>query len=652
VWVLDIDRKNGKDGLRELIAYADAAGVDLPDTRTVRTPSGGLHLYFRWDESRPVGNRAGVLPGLDVRGKGGFVCAGGAYGTIGPDAPVCAPDWLFALVGQKEDVEVCESAVAITPEHPEWSFRLKTAAAFLAGSPPCISGQGGDTTLWSIALRLMRTYELPLATALSVLEPYNARCTPPWSPAELTHNLSRAASIGQGPTGMFPEGFVLGGDAPGAEGDPPGAEKSSVPWRKRGNSFATYGFDMAASVAGGSDKLVPYSAKELAALFTGPAAAPDWVGVWQFDLFRRRTVAVNPPLPLDAETIGLTESDKMRMQVWCNCIGVKASLESIGAAIVVAASCATFHPIKDYLDGLKEGHPPGTEKSSVESADAYFADIASRLWGCPEDRNELESGHVRRFAIAAVRRIRRPGTKVDTMLMLAGEQGFRKSSFAAHLFGEFFRDQIPNVQAQKEASIAIEGYWGIELAELAAFGKVDEPVKNEFISRSEDKYRPVWASGTLVLPRQCVFIGTTNQDDFLHDATGSTRYDVCEVLRPIDLGALNRDEFWSHACALESAGESHYRDRAVQGRLGDVRHAYEHPWTSVVRAYADARVEAGYVTAAQALTYGVPVAIDRQTDAHTTAVKGILRRAYGTSHVRCIDGRAQRVYLIPGKPAA
>jgi hypothetical protein len=654
-WALDIDRKDGKDGLRELIAYADEApGRDLPDTYTVRTPSGGLHLYFQWDEAKPIGNRKGILPGLDARGRGGLVVAGGEY-TIALDVPIAvAPDWLIELVGIRGETPPGESAVAITPTHPEWSFRLRTATAFLEKVPPCIEGQDGQGQIWAICLRLMRTYELPIATAMELITPYNARCKPPWPEADWKRTLARAAELGQGATGMFPQGFVLGGD-PGAEkssadalekgGSPSGAEicsaGSAESWRRPASAPRSPNrFDLSVSVAGGVGKMYPYDAKQLAGVFTGPSASPDWVGVWQCDTFRKRTIAVDPPLPLDAETIGLTESDKMRIQVWCACIGIKASIESIGAAIVVAASCATYHPIADYLAALP--------RVDANQARAYFDGIAGRLWGAPESRNELESSHVRRFAIAAVRRIRRPGTKVDTMLMLAGDQGFRKSSFAARLFGEYFRDQMPNVRAQEEMSIAIEGYWGIEIAELAAFGRADEGIKKEFISRSEDKYRPKYGRSTLVCPRQCVFIGTTNEDDFLRDPTGSTRYDVCEVLRPIDLEALDRDEFWAAACALESAGDTHTRARAAAGRdaAEHGRHEGDDPWTGVVLAYAG-RSTAGTVTASDALTYGVPIEVAKQRADDLVRVKGILRRAFGPSKVRWIDGRSQRIYAVP-----
>ncbi|GGB62970.1 hypothetical protein GCM10011316_38580 [Roseibium aquae] len=69
--VLDVDRKNGVDGLANL----RAVGIDpFALTHVVsRTPSGGLHFFMR-HTGKPVKNSVGVLAkGVDVRGDGGYV---------------------------------------------------------------------------------------------------------------------------------------------------------------------------------------------------------------------------------------------------------------------------------------------------------------------------------------------------------------------------------------------------------------------------------------------------------------------------------------------------------------------------------------------------------------------------------------------------
>jgi hypothetical protein len=123
IWVLDLDRKNGVDGFASLRDLAESNGSTLADftaTLTVATPSGGAHLYFRWDETvlrqKGVHNSSGLLgPGIDVRGIGGLVKAPGCggyqvvpRGGIRSTVIVPAPDWLVKLTRKPERGERSE----------------------------------------------------------------------------------------------------------------------------------------------------------------------------------------------------------------------------------------------------------------------------------------------------------------------------------------------------------------------------------------------------------------------------------------------------------------------------------------------------------------------------------------------------------------
>ena len=73
VWVIDVDLKNGKDGAESLKAYAELHADSPSRTQRVHTPSGGWHLYIKYDTANPVRSRADVLTGVDIRGDGGYV---------------------------------------------------------------------------------------------------------------------------------------------------------------------------------------------------------------------------------------------------------------------------------------------------------------------------------------------------------------------------------------------------------------------------------------------------------------------------------------------------------------------------------------------------------------------------------------------------
>ncbi|CAM5441637.1 hypothetical protein SRIMM317S_02670 [Streptomyces rimosus subsp. rimosus] len=104
---IDLDTKHGADGLTALRLLAEEHHVALPPTVTVRTPSGGHHLYFSGPPSPPVPNSAGRLaPGIDIRGTGGYLVGPGSHTSRGaytltpgtPRTPTPAPPALLHLL--------------------------------------------------------------------------------------------------------------------------------------------------------------------------------------------------------------------------------------------------------------------------------------------------------------------------------------------------------------------------------------------------------------------------------------------------------------------------------------------------------------------------------------------------------------------------
>ena len=123
VWVLDVDT-HGADGLATLRELVDAYGR-IPETCRVRTGSGGLHIYFRWDPNHPIrnlqGNSRPLGPGIDIRGDGGQVLApptihpnGTPYQWERVGEPADAPDWLYALIERDDPPEPPEPVDTFT----------------------------------------------------------------------------------------------------------------------------------------------------------------------------------------------------------------------------------------------------------------------------------------------------------------------------------------------------------------------------------------------------------------------------------------------------------------------------------------------------------------------------------------------------------
>jgi hypothetical protein len=201
IFVVDLDVKNGIDGLEELRKL----GM-VPATYTVATPSGGFHLYFR-HPGFPVRNSAPnsspIAPGVDVRGEFGYVVApgsphvnGGRY-RIAADLEIAdAPAWLLARpeLRRSEDktAEPATDMAARFAKVPrEW--RIARAKGWLAKEPAAISGNGGSgATMRAIAGAVRGSVLTDPDMVLEAIVDWNARCVPPWEGAELTRKIDQA----------------------------------------------------------------------------------------------------------------------------------------------------------------------------------------------------------------------------------------------------------------------------------------------------------------------------------------------------------------------------------------------------------------------------------------------------------------------------
>jgi len=225
--------------------------------------------------------------------------------------------------------------------------------------------------------------------------------------------------------------------------------------------------------------------------------------------------------------------------------GIASSLK-IEDSIALEFEKNSFHPIKDYLNGLVW--------DETERLDTLFIDF----FGATDNLYSREA--IRKHLVAAVARIFRPGCKYDLVPVIVGPQGTMKSTFIKKLGKSWFSDTFLTVQG-KEALEQIQGAWIIEIAELSALRKAEVEAIKHFISKQEDIFRPAYARTSETFPRQCVFIGTTNEFDFLNDPSGNRRFipiDVnkSQVTKHVfeDLDDII-DQIWAEAVFRFRAGE-------------------------------------------------------------------------------------------------
>lgn len=214
--VVDVDNKGDKDGDGELFKL-EIAGFDFPATLECKTPTGGRHLFF--GVSEPVRQGANTLaPGIDTRGRGGFVMAAGSTVDSGtyscdfahPIAP--APDWLVERCGRAPDRTRSDSQNGVVA-----ASGVDRARHYLLNEAPIAQvGNGGDETTFKVACRV-KDFGVSEADALGLMDDWNLRCHPPWDAADLSLKVKNAYSYGQFPVGTAAPEVAFQSVSPRAE---------------------------------------------------------------------------------------------------------------------------------------------------------------------------------------------------------------------------------------------------------------------------------------------------------------------------------------------------------------------------------------------------------------------------------------------------
>ena len=186
------------------------------------------------------------------------------------------------------------------------------------------------------------------------------------------------------------------------------------------------------------------------------------------------------------------------------------SARNYDIAVTKAVDDRSYHPIREFFETLPDW-------DGVERADTLLIDYLGA-----EDTPYVRAV-TRKELCAAYCRVYHPGIKFDSMIVLNGDQGIGKSTLIAKLGGEWYSDSLNlSDMNDKTAAEKLQGYWIMEIGELAGMRKADLDKVKAFISRQDDKYRASFGRRVTPHPRQCVFFGTTNsQNGYLRDITGN-----------------------------------------------------------------------------------------------------------------------------------
>lgn len=256
--------------------------------------------------------------------------------------------------------------------------------------------------------------------------------------------------------------------------------------------------------------------------------------------------------------------------------------EMIVDALTLIGNESKFNPVREYLRGLTWDGAPRLERI-----------LGNVLKVSPAGARSIEPVLIRKWFVGAVARALRPGCKMDNVLILVGAQGVKKSSFFEVLAGNWFSDS-PVAIGDKDGMMLLGKLWIVEWPELHSMlrAKDDNAVK-AFVSSRQDTFRPPYGRALVTGQRSSVFVGTTNDEEFLTDPTGNRRYWTLQVHGETNLDLLLtwRDQLWAEAVAAFDAGEQWWLTSTENDQLTEIQveHQRVDPWLEIIEAWLRGR---------------------------------------------------------------
>lgn len=281
---------------------------------------------------------------------------------------------------------------------------------------------------------------------------------------------------------------------------------------------------------------------------------PAWARLFGFDEFTHDVVFLRDVEGLP-ELAGIRAGDifnedlhTTRIQAWFSRACHQPSPAEIIAAVHATARDRSFHAVRRYLDSVR-GTWDGVDRNLVDYLGA--------------EPTPYHRAVCAKWLRSAVARAMVPGCKADTMLILEGKQGWRKSTALKCLCPDtrWFYEAASRDVGSKDFMQDMRGKWLCEIPEVDQLIRSrDESELKAYLSRTVDNYRPSYARRSQDFQRQLVQAGTTNHGSYLRDETGNRRYwaVACGTRGPIRDAAIcaDRDQLWAQALTQYEAGET------------------------------------------------------------------------------------------------
>jgi len=521
--------------------------LDQPlDTLTQITGSGGRHYLFQNPGFHVLNSASSIAPGIDVRGSDGYIVA----------APSIHPD-----TGKPyfwDGIEEFEQQ-PINPA-PKWLLDKLTKPA--APPPPTtISEKIGKgqrhKTLTSLAGTMRRRGCTPEEILAAIRVTNSTRCDPPYDDKHLQQIATSMEKY-----------------SPATEA----VEVTTIPdWTKK----------LQRNERG---RPIPNVINAALPLYFDPAFAR----AIRFNALRS-TIEISRDIPemlvFDAPC-EWSDCHDIAYAAWCQTQQIQIGPTVAAQAATLVARRDRFHPVQEYLNSL--------QWDGINRLTTWLPTYC----GAPDNLYTQTVG--RKWLISAVARALSPGCKADCMLILEGRQGRGKSTALNILGGDWYTDQIKDLQSN-DASLQASRVWIIEIGELDAFRKSELTAMNAFITRKIDQFRPPYGRHVQTFNRQCVFAGSTNQKKYLNDETGARRFwpVACTLIDNNSL-SRDRDQIWAEAVYAYNNHENWWIDDFDALSAANIESAARHiddSWAEKLIPWMADRFSMGdrFVTTAQLL---------------------------------------------------
>lgn len=236
---------------------------------------------------------------------------------------------------------------------------------------------------------------------------------------------------------------------------------------------------------------------------------PAMLGAFWFDEFLGRVLTTwdSPNEPRE-----WSDSDDVRLALWMQRT-ISIGKMAVGTARDAVTAAAMQNRRNECTEWLRAQRWDGVRRLHQFIAIGFGA-----------EQNAYTEAVGRCWLVSMVARALNPGCKVDTMPVFEGAQGARKSSGLEALVGKRWFAEAAESVMSKDFFQTLQGKLLVEIAEMDTFSRAEVAAVKRVITCKVDRYRAPYGRRAEDHPRMCVFAGTTNEDEYLRDATGARRF--------------------------------------------------------------------------------------------------------------------------------